>query len=222
MRKKSAKWQKLKSINPGKLDFYFITDSSLSKNGSINNVKAAVSAGCRIIQYREKNKCTKDMLEEAKKIKEMCKSKAVFLVNDRVDIALAVDADGVHLGKEDMPYAAAREMLGPDKIIGLTVHNASEAAEAQGIGADYVGLSPIFATSTKKDAGKPCGTAMIGKVKAKIKIPIVAIGGINRKNVAEVIKSGADSAAAISAVMNSNDVQKEVSYFIRIIRENKK
>ena len=155
MRKKSAKWQKLKIINPGEMDFYFITDSSMSKNGIINDVKAAVNAGCRIIQYREKNKCTKDMLEEAKKIKELCRSKAVFLVNDRIDIALASDADGVHIGREDMPYAAARKKLGYDKIIGMTVHNVSEAEEAQRIGADYIGLSPIFSTSTKKDAGNP-------------------------------------------------------------------
>ena len=222
MRKKSAKWQKLKSIDPSGLDFYFITDSSLSKNGIINDVRAAINAGCRIIQYREKNRCTKDMVEDAEKIKELCRSKAVFLVNNRVDIALAVDADGVHLGKEDMPYAAARKMLGNDKIIGMTIHNVSEAEEAQRIGADYIGLSPIFVTSTKKDAGNPCGTAMIKKVRAKIKIPIVAIGGISRENVAQVIKSGADAAAAISAVMGSNNIQKEVSYFIRVIRENKK
>lgn len=212
----------MRNINPDEIDFYFITDSSLSKNGIMSDVRDAVNAGCRIIQYREKNRCTKDMLEEAMKIKELCRSKAVFLVNDRADIALAADADGVHLGKEDMPYAAARKMLGSDKIIGLTVHSVSEAAEAQGIGADYVGLSPIFATSTKKDAGNPCGTAMIRKARAKIKIPIVAIGGINRKNISEVINSGADSAASISAVLNSNDVQEEVSYFIRAIRENKK
>src|SRR3989338_4087178 len=89
MRKKSAKWQKLKSIDPGGLDFYFITDSSLNKNGIINDVRAAINAGCRIIQYREKNRCTKDMVEDADKIKELCRSKAFFLVNDRVDIALA-------------------------------------------------------------------------------------------------------------------------------------
>lgn len=221
IQKRLSREQKLKNINPGELDFYFITDSSLSKNEIINDVKAVINAGCRIIQYREKNKCTKDMLEEAKQIKKLCRSKSIFLVNDRVDIALAVDADGVHLGNEDLPYGTARKMIGSDKIIGLTVHNASEAAEAQRIGADYAGLSPIFATSTKKDAGNPCGTAMIKKARAEIKIPIVAIGGITKENVAEVIKSGADAAAAISAVMCSTNIQKEVSYFIRVIRENK-
>ncbi len=221
IQKRSSREQKLKKHNLYEIDFYFITDSSLSKKGIISDVKAAIKAGCKIVQYREKNKSKQDMINEAKKIKKICENKdVIFIVNDMVDVALAVDADGVHVGQEDESYSHARKLLG-NKIIGVTVHNVQEAIEAEKTGADYVGLSPIFATSTKSDAGNPCGTAMIGKVRAKIKIPLVAIGGINKNNVAEVIKSGADAAAAISAVISSNDVQKEVSDFIWIIRNNK-
>jgi len=215
MRKKSAKWQELKSI-----DFYFITDSGLSKKGILNDVQEAINAGCKIVQYREKNK-NKNQMHEALQLRKICdKNSAVFLINDDVKLALATGADGVHLGLEDMEYSAARKMF-DSKIIGLTVHNVKEAIEAERIGADYVGLSPIFKTSTKKDAGNPCGTAMIKKVRQKTKLPIVAIGGITKQNVADVIRAGADSAAAISAVL-SGDVRKDVADFIKIIKKNKK
>lgn len=211
----------MKKNKLSQIDFYLITDSSLSKKGILNDVSKAIRAACKIVQYREKSKSTVEMVAEAKKIKELCKGKAIFLVNDRIDIALAVDADGVHLGHYDMSYKSARKLLGNEKIIGLTVHNVKEAVRAEKIGADYIGLSPIFHTSTKKDAGKVCGTSMITKVRKKVKLPIVAIGGINKQNVADVIKAGADSAAAISSVIRSDNVQKEVSDFIKIIKENK-
>ena len=105
------------------------------------------------------------MINEASEIKILCRSNAIFLVNDRVDVALAVDADGVHIGQDDMPFALARKLLGDEKIIGLTVHNGEESLEAENIGADYVGLSPIFQTSTKEDAGRACGMEMIKEVR---------------------------------------------------------
>ena len=204
-----------------KIDYYLVTDSNLSKKGTLSDVDNALKAGCRIVQYREKNKNTKDMIEEAKNIKKKCEGKAIFLVNDRVDIALAVNSDGVHLGQEDMPFETAREVLGNKKIIGLTVHNLEEAVEAEKSGADYIGLSPIFETDTKKDAGSACGIEMVKKVRKEVNIPVVAIGGINKENVGCVIKAGADAAVAISAVACSCDVYKEVNDFIRIIKENK-
>lgn len=216
MRKNSPKWQELKSI-----DFYFITDSGLSKKGALSDVSEAIKAGCKIIQYREKNKAGNKIMQEALQIKKICKKNGViFLINDDIRLALAVNADGVHLGLEDAEYSAARKMLG-SKIIGLTVHNAREAVEAERIGADYIGLSPIFKTLTKKDAGNPCGTKMIKKVRQKTKLPIVAVGGITKQNVAGVIKAGADSAVAISAVLSGN-VGKEVADFIRIISRSRK
>ena len=201
------------------IDFYLVTDSGLSKKGTLSDVQNAVVSGCKIVQYREKNKSTKEMISEALQIKAICGADAIFLVNDRIDVALAVDADGVHIGQDDMPIDVAREILGADKIIGLTVHDIHEAMEAEKSGADYVGLSPIFDTATKSDAGKGIGTERIMDVKNAISIPIVAIGGINKENCKVVIENGADSLVAISAVVCSDDVQCETKEFITIIRE---
>jgi thiamine-phosphate pyrophosphorylase len=203
------------------IDFYLITDSGLSKKGTLSDVKEAVEAGCRIIQYREKNKSTKAMILEASEIKKICGNRAMFLVNDRVDVALAVDADGVHIGQEDMPIEIARKLLGVDKIIGLSVQNVDEAIEAEKHAADYVGLGPIFDTTTKKDSGAGVGLPKIRKVKKVIIIPVVAIGGINKENCESVIQNGADSLVAISAVVCNDDVEKEIKEFIEIIHRKK-
>jgi len=212
----------LKKNKLNEIDFYLVTDSGLSRNGTLTDVKQALDAGCRIVQYREKQKSTKKMIEEAYNIKNICGTRAIFLVNDRVDVALAVDADGVHIGQDDMPYEIARELLGREKIIGVTVHDVEESLEAGRAGADYIGLSPIFETGTKEDAGKACGTSMIERVRGEVSLPIVAIGGIGRENVGEVIRSGADAAVAISAVLCADDVYKEVKEFIEIIQGVKK
>jgi thiamine-phosphate pyrophosphorylase len=204
------------------IDFYLITDSRLSKKGTLSDVREAVESGCRIIQYREKDKSTKAMVEEVAEIKRICSGRAIFLVNDRIDIALAVDADGVHIGQDDMPVETARKLLGEDKIIGLSVHDREEAILAEKAGADYVGLGPIFATATKKDAGEGIGLLKIGEVKAAIKVPVVAIGGINKENCESVIQNGADSLVAISAVVCSDNVKKETRYFIDIIRKTRR
>ncbi len=203
------------------MDFYLVTDSGLSRSGTLHDVRRAVDAGCVIVQYREKAGSTRAMIEEARAIGDITRGRALFIVNDRVDVALAVDADGVHVGQDDMPYGLARRLLGPGKIIGVTVHDVAEAVEAERLGADYVGLSPIFATSTKDDAGAACGIAVIADVRERIGIPIVAIGGISKANVAEVIRAGADAAVAISAVVSSDDVYREVAEFRALIRRAK-
>ena len=204
------------------IDFYLVTVSDLSRNGTLSDVEQAVKAGCKIIQYREKNKGTGDMIREALLIKDVCRDRAIFIVNDRVDIALAVGSDGVHIGQDDMPFDLARSILGEEKIIGLTVHNVEEAVQAEHLGADYIGLSPIFTTSTKKDAGAACGIPMIEKVRNNVQLPIVAIGGITGENVSDVIKAGADAAVAISAVVSAFDVYKEIGDFISKINRAKK
>lgn len=204
------------------IDFYLVTDSGLSKKGTLSDVREAVKSGCRIVQYREKNKSTKEMVEEASEIKRICSGRAIFLVNDRIDVALAVDADGVHIGQDDMPFETARKLLGKEKIIGLSVHDREEAIRAEKAGADYVGLGPIFDTATKKDAGEGIGPHNIREVKDSITIPVVAIGGINKENCESVIQNGADSLVAISAVVCSDDVKRETKYFIDIIRRIKK
>jgi thiamine-phosphate pyrophosphorylase len=207
----------LKNLND--IDFYFITDAKLSKKGIFSDVEDAVHAGCGIIQYREKGKNDEEMIEEARKIKELCGNKAFFIVNDRVDIALASDADGVHLGQEDLDVKTARRILGK-KLLGVTVHNLDEAHRAADGGADYLGVSPIFPTDTKADAGKPCGVGLIEEITEEIDLPIVAIGGITKENTPRVIRAGAKSVAAISAVLSSGDVEGEVKEFISIIKEN--
>jgi thiamine-phosphate pyrophosphorylase len=206
----------------GNIDFYMITDSNLTKNGIISDVSKAVDAGCKIIQYREKEKSIKDMIKEANNLKKICNGKAIFLINDRIDVALAVDADGVHIGQDDMDFKNARSVLGDDKIIGITVHNLEEALEAEKQGIDYIGVAPIFQTDTKKDALKPCGIEMIKKIREKVKFPIVAVGGVNKHNLKDVIFAGADSVVSINTVLASNDVYCEIKDFIKIIGECKR
>ena len=212
----------LKKALLSKIDFYLVTDSDLSKNGTFSDVKNAVDAGCKILQYREKNKSTKEMVKEASEIKSLCGDNVIFLVNDRIDVALAVEADGVHIGQDDMPIALARKLLGPEKIIGLSASTLEEAIEAEKNGADYVGLGPIFDTSTKKDAGTGIGPDTIKKVKNAIKIPVVAIGGINKENCMSVIEAKADSLVAISAVVCSENVKREIKDFMELILKYKK
>lgn len=219
MNQKGFSW---KSSLLKEIDFYLVTDSGLSKKGTLSDVREAVEAGCRIVQYREKDKSTKEMVDEASEIKSICSGRAIFLVNDRIYVALAIDADGVHIGQDDMPIETARKLLGKDKIIGLSVSEREEAIQAEKAGADYVGLGPIFDTATKKDAGKGIGPLKIREVKEAIKIPVVAIGGINKENCESVIQNGADSLVAISAVVCSDDVKRETEHFIDIIQKIKK
>ena len=195
--------------------YYFITDPALSRHGNTSDVRDAINAGVKVVQYRNKTASTKEMIDEALLLKKLCK-RVVFIVNDRVDIALAVDADGVHIGNQDMPYTVARRLLGRKKIIGVTVHSAQEAREAEKNGADYLGVSPIFITTTKKDAGRPSGTALIRSIKKICRIPVVAIGGINLKNAPAVIDAGADALCAISAVVMKNNVKKEIGKFQKL------
>jgi len=195
--------------------YYFITDSDLSKSGNISDVKNVVESGVGVVQYRNKSGSTKEMYEEAVKLKEICKN-IIFLINDRIDIAIAVDADGVHIGQDDMPYKVARKMLGKNKIIGVTVHNVQEAKDAEKIGADYLGVSPVFSTDTKPDAGKPAGINIIKDIKRICKIPLIAIGGINLLNAEEVVKAGADGLCAISAVVAKGDVKAEIIKFQKL------
>ncbi|MEW6008743.1 MAG: thiamine phosphate synthase [Candidatus Omnitrophota bacterium] len=192
--------------------YYFITDSKLSRVGNVRDVKAALSANVKVVQYREKNRSTIEMYNEALSLRKICK-KINFLINDRIDIALAVDADGVHIGNDDVPFPVARKLLGKKKIIGVTAHNIDEALKAQRLGADYISISPIFATKTKADAGRPTGVELIRQIRKHIRIPIIAIGGITLFNAGKVIDAGADGLCAISAVVTKCDVKAEIEKF---------
>jgi len=197
--------------------YYFITDPDLSHAGIFSDVRNALRAKVKVIQYRNKCASARQMFEEARKLRKICRN-VKFLINDRVDIALSVNADGVHLGKDDLSYAVARKILGRKKIIGLTVHTVKDAIEAQRAGADYIGVSAIFATATKIDAGRPVGTSLIKEIRKHVTIPIVAIGGINLSNAKQVIQAGADAVCAISAVVSKPDVRKEIEEFQRLFK----
>jgi thiamine-phosphate pyrophosphorylase len=193
--------------------YYFITDPVCSIAGVMSDVEKAISAGVKIIQYRNKTAQTRTLYEEALQIKKMCAgSGCLLIINDRIDIALAVDADGVHIGQEDMPYQEARQLL-RDKIIGVTVHDLDEALLAEEWGADYLGVSPIFSTATKSDAGVPCGLETLKAIRGACKLPIAAIGGIDLSNARFVIEAGADMVCAISAVVAKADVTVEIKRF---------
>lgn len=194
--------------------FYFITDRRLAMKVGVsllNSVKEAIEGGASVVQYREKELSTRGMIREALEISKLCRSfNTPFIVNDRIDVALAVGADGVHLGKEDTPYEIARKLLGEEKIIGISANSVEDAVMAEEMGADYIGLGPIFPTSTKKDAGSAIGVDVIRKVKKEVGIPIIAIGGINLHNIGDVVEAGADGVAAISAVFSSRRVRNNV------------
>lgn len=199
--------------------YYFITDATLSRAGNLRDVKDAVAADVRVVQYRNKPGSTRQMYTEALRLRRICKD-ITFLINDRVDIALAVGADGVHLGADDMPYAVARKLLGKKKIIGVTVHSLKEAKKAQAQGADYLGVSPIFSTKTKPDAGKPKGPALIRAIKKHVTIPLVAVGGINLKSAAWVVAAGADGLCAISAVVAKSDCKGQIEKFQELFKRH--
>ncbi|HUM82134.1 MAG TPA: thiamine phosphate synthase [Methanothrix sp.] len=194
--------------------YYFITDSLLSRAGNRSDVHAAVSSGVEVVQYRNKNADTREMYLEALELARICRAGgSLFLINDRLDVALAVEADGVHLGQTDMPCTRARKLLGREKVIGVTVHNLAEAMQAEEEGADYLGVSPIFSTSTKKDAGRPAGIRLIEEIREQVSLPLVAIGGINHSNAPEVIRAGADCLCAISCVVAEENVSGRIRRF---------
>jgi thiamine-phosphate pyrophosphorylase len=195
--------------------YYFITEARLSRAGNLSDVAAAVAARVRVVQYRQKQGCTRDLVTEARQLRELCRH-TLFLVNDRVDLALEVGADGVHLGQEDLPCPEARKLLGPEKIIGVTVSTVAEALIAQAAGADYLGVSPIFSTATKADAGAPAGVALLNEIRRRVTLPLVAIGGITLANASAVIAAGADAVCAISAVVTRPEVQAEIDKFQKL------
>lgn len=189
---------------------YFITDSKLSKKGNLSDVSAAIHGGARIIQYRDKEKSDEDFTAEALQIKKICNEDDIlFIINDRAHIARNINSDGLHIGMEDISLQEARKML-PNKIIGVTVHSIDEAVAAEKQGADYLGVSPIFDTNTKPDAGKAAGAELIKEVKKKVTIPIVAIGGINENNLREVLDAGCYNIAMISAIVTKENIEEEV------------
>jgi len=192
--------------------YYFVTDAALSRAGNESDVRSAERAGVALVQYRAKEGSTRALFREAEALRSICRA-SLFIVNDRLDLALAVGADGVHLGQDDLPCRVARRLLGPERIVGVSVLTAEEARVAERDGADYVGVSPVFDTRTKPDAGTAGGLEAVRAVRRAVAIPVVAIGGIDLGNAAEVLRAGADGVCAISAVVRASDVEAEIRKF---------
>ncbi len=196
-----------------------ITDTAVQKKYShIEIAQLAISGGADVIQFRDKTMSTGEMIETAKKLKKICsKAGVLFIVNDRVDVALVSDADGVHLGKDDIPVKEARKILGRNKIIGATAHSLNEAKKAQKDGADYLGFGHIFTTASKHKETPPVGIDELQKVVNNIHIPVLAIGGIGLDNITEVILTGVHGAAVIGSVVKNENPPKAVKDLRRII-----
>ena len=201
---------------------YAITESSLDERKLLEKVTKAIEGGVTVLQLREKNISSKEFLRRALKVREIVPPHVLFLINDRVDIALSCRADGVHLGQDDLPVSFARNIMGEDKIIGVSTHNLKEAKEAQSQGADYIGVGPIFATFTKPDARAPVGVEVISQIKEEIKIPVIAVGGITSQNIHQVLKAGADGVAVISAIFAQENILKATKTLREIIDEFRK
>lgn len=187
---------------------YICTDSGLMSAKTVeSSVEAAVKGGATVIQLREKNASSRELYEQALRVKAVTERYGVpLIINDRIDIALAVDADGVHLGQGDMPCDIARRILGEDKIIGITAPTPELAVKAQTDGADYLGVGAMFATATKSDA-KANTKENLAAVRAAVDIPIVIIGGIKRTNVLQFAGMGVNGAAVISDIIADPDTE---------------
>jgi thiamine-phosphate pyrophosphorylase len=187
---------------------YLVTDRKLSLGRSnLEVIEAALDGGVTVVQLREKELSSRDFYLEARQVSDLLKSRRIpLIINDRIDIALAVDADGVHIGQDDIPLDVARKILGPDKIIGVSVFTPDEARTAEAGGADYLGLSPIFVTSTKPELTKQIGIEGIGPIRAAVKIPIVGIGSMNAFNAFEAVSAGLDGVAVVSGIVSQKDI----------------
>jgi thiamine-phosphate pyrophosphorylase len=201
---------------------YVITDRFVNPHRShIDLARAAVEGGASVVQLRDKTATTRQLLEWAQTIRQLTwRTATLFLVNDRVDIALAVDADGVHVGDDDLPVPVARRLLGAGKIIGRSVANEQEALQALAEGADYVSIGSVFRTATKPDAGEPVGLSMVRRVRQVLPpdYPLVAIGGITLQNAPLVWEAGADAVAVISAIANAENPLEAIQQFVALWR----
>ncbi|MCL6432090.1 MAG: thiamine phosphate synthase [Anaerolineae bacterium] len=198
---------------------YLVTDRALSLGRPLEEVVlAAVRGGVGIVQLREKDAPTRFFVEEAQHIKRLLQPYGVpLIINDRVDVALAVEADGVHIGQQDMPYPLARKLLGKRAIIGLSVETVEQVLEAEAYDVDYLGVSPIFPTPTKTDTLGAWGLAGLATVRRLSRHRLVAIGGLNATNAESVIRAGADCIAVVSAICSAPDVEQAAATLRRTI-----
>jgi thiamine-phosphate pyrophosphorylase len=194
---------------------YVILDPTVRPERPLTEVlEAAAAAGVRLFQYRNKAASMKDAYDEARPLRARARDlNVLLLVNDRCDLALALDADGVHLGQADLPYLNARRLLGPERYIGLSTHNAAQVEAAQRLGPDYIGFGPIFTPASKRDHDPLVGIEGLRDIRPLTSVPVFAIGGIQAEHVRPLIQAGADGIAVISAVVGASDVTAAAARF---------
>ncbi|HEQ3585626.1 TPA: thiamine phosphate synthase [Vibrio harveyi] len=197
---------------------YLVTDDQQDLATLKRVVRKAVEGGVTMVQVREKHGDVRAFIERAQAVKDILKDTDVpFIINDRVDVALAVDADGVHLGQSDMPAIIARELIGPNKILGLSIENEEQLAEADSLPIDYIGLSAIFATPTKTNTKKHWGVDGLKMALVTTSLPIVAIGGINESNIPQLSATGVHGLALVSAICHAEDPKAASEYLLGLM-----
>ncbi len=198
---------------------YLVTDRGLSRGRpTLEIVSAAVAGGVTVVQLREKTAETREFVEEALAIRAYLKERKIpLIINDRIDVAQAVSADGVHLGQKDMPIELARKIVGASMIIGISAESVADAVAAQEAGADYLGVSPIYATPTKTDTAPALGLEGLRQIRASVDLPLVGIGGLKAENAARVIEHGADGVAVVSAIVSADDPEQAARALFQIV-----
>jgi len=207
-------------IAPGLWRLHVLTDRKTSRGRTHYQVaEAAIAGGADVLQLRDKEASSGLLYREALQLRKLTRDAQIpFIVNDRLDIALAVDADGVHVGQSDLPASVVRRIMGPGKILGVSVVTVEEAIQAEKDGADYLGVGPVFeARGTKPDTGEPLGVDCIVRIRPHCRLPIVAIGGITAENAGKVREAGADAAAVISAIVSAEDISRATRRLKRIL-----
>ena len=200
------------------LKFYLVTDSDILRGRDFyNSIEEALKGGVTMLQLREKNASGKEFLEKAIKLRELTKKYNVkFIINDRVDIAMLCDADGVHVGQSDIPANKVRELIGEDKIVGVSARTVEEALTAKENGADYLGVGAMFTTRTKLDA-KSVSIEKLKEIKEVIKLPVVAIGGLSLSNIYKLKECNVDGYAVVSAILGAENIKLECEKWIEKI-----
>ena len=198
---------------------YVIIDrGGLAGRPLLELARAAIAGGATALQLRDKTGRTRDTVELGVQLAQVARAAAIpLIVNDRVDVALAVEADGVHVGQDDLPARMARQLIGPDRLLGVSAGSAQEAVQAEADGADHLGAGDVFGTPSKPDAGAPIGVAGLAEIAAAVSIPVVAIGGISAANAGQAIRSGAAGIAVISAVASAADPQRAARSLLEIV-----
>jgi thiamine-phosphate pyrophosphorylase len=196
----------------------FITDRKVSGLSYVDMTRKVLRNGVQWVQFRDKETSRREIYQNSIRLRRLTKDyDSIFIIDDFPDIAMCTGADGVHLGQDDLPLKEARKIMGRGKIIGISTHSLEQASEAERDGADYIGFGPVFATLTK-DAGRPKGIAMLRKIRKRVNIPVVAIGGISLENISSVLQTGVDAVAVASAILRG-DIEKNTKRFMDHLRD---